>query len=309
MGKTIYMFPGQGSQAVGMAKDVYEKYPLVRELFADASESCEMDIAKLCFESTEDELKKTENAQPALFVCSYAIASVLRQKGKMPDLVAGHSLGEYTAVTVAGMLTFRSACKLIKIRGSLMAKAGKKNPGTMAAIIGLPPEQVEEVCREASAVGTVAPANYNSPQQLVVSGETVAVRKAMELAKLKGAKRAIELQVSAAFHSLLMMDIAAEFQEALKQTRFSDVKIPVISNVIAQEVTSGEQMRDLLLRQLVSPVRWTSGVEKAIEIGVDTAVEIGHGKVLTGLLRRINRDVKTYSIEDTKSISGFVGEL
>ncbi len=308
MSKLFFMFPGQGSQAKGMVQDLYEKEALVKDIFNQASESCGIDIAKLCFDTQEDELKKTENAQPAIFVASYAIASVLREKGKTPDIVAGHSLGEYTAVTVAGMLSFRDACKLIKLRGTLMAKAGQNTKGTMAAIIGLPDNKVDDVCKKGSEQGIVVPANYNSPGQVVISGEIEAVQKAMEIAKTSGAKRAIELQVSGAFHSPLIAEVKSEFQKALDDARFMDSSIPVISNVTANPVTNGKEMKDLLLKQLVSPVRWVASINKVMELGADTAVEVGNGKVLTGLLRKISRELKSYSVSDTNSVNNFINE-
>lgn len=305
MAKMLYMFPGQGSQTPGMGKEAHDQFDAARDIFAKAAEFTGMDIAHLCFEGSEEELKQTQNAQPAIFTCSYALCSVLRQKAEAPAMVAGHSLGEYTALTVAGMLAFKDAVKLVQERGRLMAGAGEKKPGTMAAIIGLDDNVVEDICKEASADGIVVPANYNSPGQLVISGETAGINKAIELAKAKGAKRALPLQVSAAFHSPLMQDAVTEFTEALKQTRFLDAKVPVISNVTARAVTSGDEMRDLLIQQLSSPVRWVAGMKTATDLGADTAVEIGSGKVLAGLLRRINRDMAVHNIESPESIQAF----
>ena len=308
MGKSLFVFPGQGSQAVGMCKDIFEKDPTAADLFRKASEYCEFDLPKLIFEGTEEELKKTENAQPAILVCSYALCSVLRDRGRIPSLVAGHSLGEYTAVAVSGMLSFKDTVKLVHGRGKLMAKVGKLRPGAMAAIIGLADQAVEELCREASATGAVVPANYNSPEQLVISGEVPGVLKAMDLAKAKGAKKVVQLQVSGAFHSPLMDAIAWEFQELLKEYRFLDTKIPVISNVSSEPVTSGETMRQLLLRQLNSPVRWVACMAKARETGADSVVEVGPGKVLSGLLRRIDRNMKSFSVEDLNGVSAYLGQ-
>lgn len=306
MGKTLYMFPGQGSQSVGMGKDLHENEPAAKELFDMASEHSGIDIARLCFEGPAENLKMTENAQPALLTCSYAACTVLRQKGLVPDLVAGHSLGEYTAVAASGMLPFKSAVELVSLRGRLMGKAGLRQPGTMAAIIGLEDAQVEALCKEVAESGIVVPANYNSPGQVVISGETQAVEKAMESAKAKGAKRALPLPVSGAFHSPLMEETIGEFKEALQNTRFIDATIPVISNVSGEAVTSGEQMRDLLLKQLNSPVKWTTCMATAASQGVDTAVEVGPGKVLAGLLKRINSNITVFGVENSEGVAALV---
>jgi [acyl-carrier-protein] S-malonyltransferase len=308
MKKILFMFPGQGSQAPGMGKDLYEKEKIIQDLFKEASLLSGRDMAALCFDTSEEELKKTENTQPALFLCSYAASLIAREKGITPLCTAGHSLGEYSAVAAAGMLTFGSAFNLVSVRGKLMSRAGQKRPGSMAAIIGLENDAVEAVCAEASKNGTVVPANYNSPGQIVVSGEIAGIKSVIELAKAKGAKRAIELQVSGAFHSPLMEDVVSEFEAVLNETDFSDTSVPIISNVSAQPVTKGSEMKKLLLQQLISPVRWTACVEKAVELGTETALEIGPGKVLSGLFRRISKDIPTFSIENTGNLASFISE-
>lgn len=305
MSRMIYMFPGQGSQSPGMGKDLYEKEPTAKSIFEQASSVSGIDLIKLCFEGSEEELKQTQNTQPALFTCAFAAFSVLKEKGKLPEWVAGHSLGEYTAVAASGILDFEAAVKLVTARGRLMAGAGSTRPGSMAAVIGMADEDVVAMCEEFASEGIVVPANFNSPGQVVISGEKAAIQKAVEVAKEKGAKRAIELPVSGAFHSPLMEEAATEFRKELDATEFKTGDIPVISNVTAEPVTDGIIVRDLLHKQLMSPVRWTASIQKAVALGAQAAVEVGPGKVLSGLLRRINRDLESASIQNTEDIQTF----
>ncbi len=289
MNKTAFLFPGQGSQFVGMAKDLYEAYPEVRETFDQAESILKFSLKSLCFEGPEDELKQTRYTQPAIFTHSYAVDGLLKKHGIYPGCVAGHSLGEYSALVSAGALSFEDGLRLVKIRGELMQISGEKNPGTMAAIIGATPEVVAEACAEAASTGIVQPANYNCPGQLVISGSIPGVHRAMELAKEKGARIAKALTVSGAFHSPLMEDALKGLVQALDDVEIRDSKIPVYSNVEALPVTSGDKMRQLLKQQLLSPVLWENIIRNMISDGFAQFYEVGPGQVLRGLLRRIDR--------------------
>lgn len=288
--KKAYLFPGQGSQYVGMGKDLYDKYPEVQKIYETANDIMQQDLAKISFDGPEAELKQTQITQPAIFVHSLAVYELIKDKTDQPDAVAGHSLGEYSALVTAGALSFEEGLGLVKIRGELMQKAGTMQPGTMGAIIGLDADKVNEVCEEAKETGVVCPANYNSPGQIVISGDVDGVRQAMVLAKEKGAKRAIELVVSGAFHSPLMESALEGLSDALKSAEIKDSQIPVYTNVQALPITDKDEIRNLLLKQLTHPVRWEQIIQNMIQDGVDSFFEIGPGKVLTGLNKRIARE-------------------
>lgn len=298
--KRALVFPGQGSQYVGMGKDLYEGNSDARKIFERADEVLGFSLSKLCFDGSDEELKQTQNTQPALFVHSLAVFAMLKQYAF--DMVAGHSLGEYTALVVAGALSFEDGLKLVRLRGELMQKAGVENPGTMAAIIGLESELVKKLCEEAQIAGIVQPANFNSPGQIVISGSVSGVRKAMELAKEHGAKMAKELSVSGAFHSPLMEPAVKGLEQGLRNVTIHDARVPVYSNVTALPITSAQEIRSALVRQLTNSVRWEESVRNMIVDGATEFVEIGAGKVLQGLIKRINSNVAVHGIEKLSDV-------
>lgn len=295
MSKLAVIFPGQGSQYVGMGKDLFENSQTARELFQKADDVLNLSLSKICFEGPEDELRQTKNTQPAIFLHS---AVVLRLIKKMDaDFTAGHSLGEYSSLFFAESLSFEDALKIVRLRGELMQKAGKEQPGTLAAVVGLEPDVVRHVCIEASKDGIVQCANFNSPGQIVISGSIAGVRKAMSLAKDKGAKMVKELVVSGAFHSPLMESAQHGLTNGLNSSNISDAKIPVYTNVSAKPIRASHEIRQSLQRQLTSAVLWEDSIRNMISDGADTFIEIGPGKVLQGLIKRINPDVKTFGID------------
>lgn len=298
------VFPGQGSQYVGMGKDLYNDFTTCREIFDKANEILGYDLKSICFEGPEDVLKQTENTQPALFVHSLAIFEVI--KNFRVDGVAGHSLGEYSALTAAGVFTFENGLKLVKLRGRLMQESGIRNPGTMAAIIGLSEEKLMEICESLSEVGIVQLANYNSPGQIVISGNVLAVRKAIDIAKKSGAKIAKELVVSGAFHSPLMNYAYERIASELNQVKMSEPKYPVYSNVTGEKFQDLNQIRNLLIEQIIKPVKWQQIIENMIRDGIKTFIEVGAGKVLTGLIKRINADVNVINIGTSEELKKFL---
>lgn len=282
---TAYIFPGQGSQYIGMGKDLCEQFPEAKKYFDEADAALGFSLSKICFEGPEEELKQTKNTQPAIFLHSVAVWNLMKPSDEA--MVAGHSLGEYSALVAAGAISFTDAIKLVRLRGELMQKAGEENPGTMAAIVGLDPQVVSEVTKTASEAGVVQPANFNSPGQIVISGSVAGVRKAMELAKERGAKLVKELVVSGAFHSPLMQSAKDKLKEALDKTVINDAKVPVFANVTASPVQNADEIRRLLFEQVTSPVRWEESVANMAAAGATKFVEVGPGKVLQGLVKRI----------------------
>ncbi len=282
--KTAYIFPGQGSQYVGMGKDLCEQFPIAKKYFDEADSILGFSLSKICFEGPEEELKQTKNTQPAIFLHSIAVWNLLKPADAA--MVAGHSLGEYSALVAAGAISFSDAIKLVRLRGELMQKAGEENPGTMAAIVGLDAKVVGEVTCTAYPDGVVQAANFNSPGQIVISGSVSGVRKAMELAKERGAKLVKELVVSGAFHSPLMQPAKDTLQEALDHTTINDAKIPVYANVTAKPVRKADEIRRLLFEQVTSPVRWEESIVNMAADGATKFVELGPGKVLQGLVKR-----------------------
>jgi [acyl-carrier-protein] S-malonyltransferase len=303
--------PGQGSQFVGMGRTLAETHPLARQTFEEADEALGLELSKLCWEGPDDELTLTVNAQPAILVHSIAVWRVLeREKPLAVSIAAGHSLGEFSAFVAAGAMEFAAAVRVVRRRGELMYGSGAERAGTMSAVLGLDDAAAELVCREASAATgqLVVPANYNSPGQLVISGDVAAVRRAEELAKGAGAKRVVPLNVSGAFHSPLMEVATGGLREALDLAELRDPRFPVVSNVTAEPVHRAEAARDLLVRQLTSPVRWVATIGTMLEAGVDRFVEIGPGNVLTGLLRRVDRSIGGRAIGTGEELTGYLDE-
>jgi [acyl-carrier-protein] S-malonyltransferase len=310
MSKTAFLFPGQGSQSVGMGRDLASSFPIARRTFEEANDALGFDLANLCFQGPEEQLRLTEFTQPAIFTVSVGALRVLAEAGVGADYVAGHSLGEYSANVAAGAIEFAVAARTVRRRGQLMQQAVPAGQGAMAAILGMPAETVVAVCRDASSEGApVEPANLNSPEQTVISGATAAVERAITLAKERGAKRAVLLQVSAPFHCSLMQPAQDGLAPILQEIPFSAAKVPVVVNVDAALITDGAQLRDALIRQVTGAVRWTQSMQLLIAEGVTTFIEVGPGKVLSGLLRQIDRSQKCAQVEDPASLEKLLAVL
>jgi [acyl-carrier-protein] S-malonyltransferase len=296
MTEVVLLFPGQGSQKPGMGKDLYDAFPAAKAVFDAADSALGSPLSALCFSGPSDELTKTHNAQPALLVHGAAVWACVRDRiGRSVKAAAGHSLGEFTAYHAAGSLTVEDAARLVRRRGELMYESGVKRPGAMAAILGDPSESIESICAKASAeAGVVSPANYNCPGQVVISGENAGVERAMELLKAAGAKRCIKLKVSGAFHSSLMESALDGLTQAIGSTAFKDPAFPVFANVNGESVTTAARARELLLKQLTSPVQWTNEIT-AMAAAYPNAifVEMGPGSVLVGLVKKIAPNVRT----------------
>ena len=309
MGKVAFVFPGQASQYPGMGKELAEKYPVARAVFDEADQALGFSISKICFEGTEDEMKLTANTQPAILTVSTAAYRVLEEKAISPDYVAGHSLGEYSALVAAGSLKFADAVKLVRKRGTYMQQAVPAGQGAMAAIMGLSPAVVVDACKRAAEGEICAPANLNSPEQTVISGHAGAVKRAVEIASQLGAKRSMVLAVSAPFHSALMMPAQEKLEQDMAATPFVELQVPLVTNVDADTIRNGEEARSALVRQVSMPVRWEESMRLLLDEGVNTFVEVGPGRVLTGLMRQIERSVATLNVEDEKSLLAAIEKI
>lgn len=305
-----YIFPGQGSQHPGMGKDLADNFPAARRVFEEVDEALSFGISRLCFEGPSEALQLTENTQPAILSVSIAVLRTMEAEGlPQPSYVAGHSLGEYSALVAAGAMSLADAARTVRARGRYMQEAVPPGQGAMAAVIGAELAQVEKVCREASQAQVCAPANINSSNQVVIAGNTEAIDRAIDLLKQKGAKRVVKLNVSAPFHCALMMPAQERLAEDLGALSLDDLLIPLVSNVDAAEVRKAIDARDALVRQVSSPVRWLESVELLIRKGIDTFVEVGPGKVLSGLMRQISREVKSLNVEDPVSLKSTLTNL
>jgi [acyl-carrier-protein] S-malonyltransferase len=297
-----FLFPGQGSQYVGMGKEFYENFSIARQIFEEADDTLRLSISELCFKGSEEALKLTENTQPAVLTTSIAALKVLQtEKGMTPQFTAGHSLGEYSALVASGAFTFSDAVKIVRLRGKFMQEAVPIGEGTMAAILGMEQEQVEKICEEVSLGEILTLANINCPGQIVIAGHSKAIERAIEKVKQEG-KKAIILPVSAPFHSPLMKPAGERLEKALDEVSISDLKIPVVTNVEAEVNHSKDRVRGLLVAQVSNPVRWEESMRKMIEKGIEQVLEIGPGKVLSGLMKRINNHIETKNLEDLQSL-------
>lgn len=303
------VFPGQGSQSVGMGRALYEAHPVAQTIYKEASTVLGYDVAELCFNGPADRLNLTEYTQPALLTASIAAWRVLEPAGIAPVAVAGHSLGEYSALVAAGGLTFSAAVALVQKRGRYMAEAVPSGSGLVAAILGLTPDAVRDACREASSVGVVAAANFNSPAQVVIAGEKAAVEKAIELAKAKGAKKAILLPVSVPVHTPLMQSAADRLAKDVDATTWSDLKVPLVNNAEAKALRAAAEVKASLIRQLPSSVLWDDSIRVMHDMGVTTFIEVGPGTVLSGLIKRIVPDAKTLNVQDPVSLEATLNAL
>ena len=302
MKETAFIFPGQGSQYVGMGKEFYDQFRVAKEVFEEADDTLRFSISSLCFQGQEEELRLTENTQPAILTTSIAALKVLQtEKGINPKFAAGHSLGEYSALVASGALSFAEAVQTVRLRGKFMQEAVPVGEGAMAAILGMERKEVEKLCEEAAAGEVLSPANFNCPGQIVIAGHLKAVHRAIERVKQNG-KRAVLLPVSAPFHSPLMKPAGTRLEKALEEIFIKDLNLPVVTNVEAEINTSKEKVKDLLVAQVSSPVRWEESMRRMIEEGVEQVLEIGPGKVLSGLMKRIDSTVGTGNLEDLQTL-------
>ena len=292
-----------------MGKELADNHPVAKAVFDEADKALGFSISRMCFTGSEEDLKLTANTQPAILTVSVAAHRTLMEKGITPDFVAGHSLGEYSALVASGSLKFSDAVQLVRKRGTYMQEAVPAGEGAMAAIMGLSPAVVVDACKRAAEGKVCSPANLNSPEQTVISGHADAVKRAVEIASQLGAKRAVVLPVSAPFHCAMMMPAQEKLEKDLRQIEFAALRFPLVTNVDADTETSGDEARDALIRQVTNPVRWEESVRELIDEGVNTFIEVGPGRVLSGLLRQIERSVSTLNVEDEKSLAATVQKI
>lgn len=308
MAKRALIFPGQGSQYAGMGKELAENFAVARETFAEADEALGFSLSRLCFEGPEEELKLTTNTQPAILTASIATLRVVQaETGLSCDYLAGHSLGEYSALVAAGAMAFSDAVRTVRSRGAFMQEAVPVGVGAMAAMLSIEPEVLAEICAEAAQGEVVSPANFNSPGQIVIAGHATAVNRAIEIAKGRGFRKAMLLPVSAPFHSPLMVPAGERLAGVLAAVEVANLSAPVISNVEAKPNSDKGRIKELLVRQVSAPVLWDASVQEMAALGVTSAVEIGPGKVLSGLVKRITKDIATANVEDVAGLKALQG--
>lgn len=309
MSKKAFIFPGQGSQYAGMGKDLADNFKAAADVFAEADDVLGFKLSKLCFEGPEEDLKLTANTQPAILTVSIAALRVLQGENSLPaDFLAGHSLGEYSALVAAGALQFADAVRTVRARGTFMQEAVPVGVGSMAAVLGVEAHILAEICAEAAQGEVVSPANFNSPGQIVVAGHTGAVNRVIEIAKARGFKKAMLLPVSAPFHSSLMAPAGERLAEVLEAVEISSLQVPVVSNVEAKANSDRERVKELLIRQVSAPVLWDASVQEMAASGVTSFIEIGPGKVLAGLVKRIDKMAETRNIKDVDSLKALLQE-